>query len=211
MEATMILDRRKFLLSSGSALAVAAVAAPSTILIEGCNTNWVNTVINDIPTVVNIVDTIIAVVAQSTGNGVLDAAAVAIVTDAANSLHGALLAFQDAVNAYEKNKSQGNLAAVISALQAAQNDTSNFLKTLPTGLLSSSVATIIVAALGTTITVLSAIESLIPGAAPVSITAKSTVAAVSTKPSMPNSATLAFGFNSVLMLHGFASAQIKAR
>lgn len=202
MEAAM--NRRMFLAMSGGA-AVAVATAPMT----ACSTAWITTVIDDIPVVVNIVNSVVAVVAQATSNGSLPGDVAARLTAAMNVAIAGLNAFEDIANTYNADKSQGNLTALIGALTTAQNDVQGVVAVLPAGVLNPSVVAVIVAALGTAILTLSSIQALIPGAAPAVVTAKAVQAAVSGKIVPPNAETLKSSFNAVLGLHGFASLQLK--
>ena len=198
------INRRMFLAMSGGA-AIAVATVPMT----GCSNAWIEVVINDIPIVINIVNSVVAVVAQATGDGALPANVAAALTTAMNVAVASLNAFQDAANAYNANKSQGNLTALIAALTKVQSDVQGVVATLPAGSVNPSVIAVIVAALGTAILTLSSIQALIPGAAPAVVTAKAVQAVVSGKVVPPNAETLKSSFNAVLGLHGFASFQLK--
>jgi len=199
--------RRTFLKLSASGAAVAVL--PATALLEGCSTEWVDVVLKDLPTVVNIAGTILSIVATATGTGALSPVIGQIISASATALQASLQAFKDAVDAYNASKTQGNLNAVIAALQVAQNDARKVIEALPAGTVSTTVQLAIVGALGLVVTLLSSIQTLIPGGAPLSITTKAGIDVVRTKPVMPNADALKFGMNAVLNLHGFASAQIK--
>lgn len=208
MNLAQVKSSRRAFLKVASVGAAVGVVAPAAVFVAGCSTAWVQTVLNDLPTVVNIVGSIVAVISTATGNGALNGVVGAAITVAVNALTASLKAFQDAVNAYNSNKSTG-LNGVIAALQAAQTDAQKVIATLPAGTVSTTVQTIIVAAIGTVITVLSSIQAIIPGAAPAAVTAKATAAAVSSKISVPNAAALKAGYNSVLWLHGYSQLQVQ--
>jgi hypothetical protein len=202
MEAT--LDRRMFLVMSGG-----AAVAVATVGTTGCSTSWIDTVIADIPVVVNIANSVVSVIAEATGNGSLPASVAAILTTAMNVAIASLNAFQDAANAYKANDSKGNLAALISALTKAQGDVQGVIAALPAGTVSPTVLAVIVAALGTAILTLSSIQALIPGAAPSEVTAKAMAAVVTGKVSAPNAATIKFSYNAVLAFHGYGHLQLQ--
>jgi len=109
------MERRSFLKMSGGA-AVAVTSISGSALVAGCSTDWIATVIADIPVVVNIINSVVAVVAQATGSGSLPANVAAELTTAMYVAMASLNAFQDAANAYNANKSQGNLTAMIREL-----------------------------------------------------------------------------------------------
>jgi hypothetical protein len=193
------LDRRLFLKLSVAGAAVAVVSLPTL----GCSTAWITTVLNDLPVVISIAQSIVAVVAEATGNGALAPIDAALISAAASALSTGLTALQDAVNAYNSNNS-GGLAPVIAALLAAQTDATKVVSSLVAAgvTVNSDVQMIITAAMGTAATILAAIQSLIPGAAPASVTAKATATVALGKVTMPNAESLKYGYNSVLWLHG---------
>ena len=205
MEAVMVVNRRMFLLMGGGA----AVAVATVPAMTGCSTNWIETVIEDIPVVVSIVNSVISVIGEATGNGTLPTNVATDLTAAVNIAVASLNAFQDAANAYNANKSQGNLTALIAALTKAQNDVQGVVATLPAGTVSPALLAIIVAALGTAILTLSSIQALIPGAAPAVVTANAVRAVVSGKVEPPTADTLRSSFNAVLGLRGYANLQLK--
>ena len=202
------MQRREFLKLTGTGAAV-AVISPAVLTTTGCSTSWIDTVIADIPVVINIANSVVAVIAEATGNGTLPASVAAALTSAINVAIASLNAFQDAANAYNANKSSGNLAALIAALTKAQGDIQGVIAALPSGTVSPTVLAVIVAALGTAILTLSSIQALIPGAAPSGVTAKAMAAAVSGKVSAPNAETIKFSYNAVLAFHGYGHLQLR--
>ncbi len=202
----MSVNRRTFM-KVGVTGAALAVAGPSMLVLDGCTGNWISVVEADIPVVVEIVSTIVSVVGQATGNGALSAVVAAALNQGVKTLQAGLQAFQDAVNAYKAAKTQGNIGSVIAALTAIQGDVQNVIATLPIQI--PGVSTIIVAAIGTVITVLAAIQSLIPGAAPATAQLGVINAALKGKVVAPNAAALRVGFNAVLVYHGYGGQQIQ--
>lgn len=202
--ANMALNRRGFLKLSATGAAVAFI--PATLAIEGCSTNWVQVVLNDLPTVIQIVNSIVSVVATASGNGALAATVAAELTVASQTAQASLQAFQDAVNAYNASKTQGNLSAVIAALNAVQADLQKVIAALPAGTVSTNVETVIVAAIGVAITTLSSIQLLIPGAAPAQVRAKAATAVATEKITMPSASALKAAVRAVYELHGYANA-----
>jgi len=203
----LALNRRTFLKLSSAGAAVAVVTVPSSVLLEGCSTSWITTVEKDLPVIVNIVQSIIAIIAEATGNGTLAASAAALMANASNVLNAALNALSQAVTAYNAAKTQGNLDAVIAALQSAQSAASGVITALQTAgvPVSSSIATVVTAGIGTAIVILSSIQVLIPGAAPASVVMKAQVKAGLGKVAVPGTDTLKYGYNSVLWLHGLST------
>jgi len=201
MEAT--LDRRTFLVLAGSAAVVGTAGT------TGCSTSWITTVIANIPVVINIADSVVSVIGEATGNGTLPVDVAAALSAAMKAAVASLNAFQDVANAYNADKSDGNLAAMIAALTKTQNDVQGVVTALPAGSVDPNVVLVIIAALGTVILTLSSIQAIIPGAAPVAVTARAVSAAVSGKVSPPNAATVKYGINAVFALHGYAHLQLQ--
>ena len=204
------MNRRNFL-QTGAVGTAAVLTLPAASIFEiGCSTSWIKTVQNDLPIIVGIANSILEVVTTATGSGALAAAAGALITAAVNALSASLTALSDAVTAYEASTGTG-LARVIAALTAAQSDIKAVIQSLPAGTISPVVMTIIVAGVGTIITILSSIQALIPGASAAKVTARATTAAANPQVVMPNSASLKAGYNSVLMTidSGYESAMLK--
>jgi hypothetical protein len=202
------INRRSFLASSASMAAVAGAATFTIPAIEGCSSSWITTVEQDIPIVVGIINSVLQVVSAATGTGVIAAAVSSLVSAAVQGLSAGLQALQNAVDAYQANKA-GGLSGVISALLSAQKDAKAVIASLPAGAIDATWQTVIIAGLGTAITILSSLQALIPGAAPAGITAHAQVAAAKQTVILPNGAALKTGFNSVLYLTGYASAEVK--
>jgi hypothetical protein len=202
-------NRRAFFFRSATAAAgLASFSALATL--EGCtSTSWIATVEADLPEVVSIVSSITGVLGVATGNGALPADIAAIIAQAVAAATASLNALNDAVLAYKGSASAGNLAAIISTLEVAQKDIQGVIAALPAGTVSTTVNTIIVAAIGTAVVVLSSIQAIIPGAAPATVTFRATSAATATKPTLPNAAALRGGYNAVLMLHGYGQLALK--
>lgn len=203
----MTLTRRAFSKASLLSIGTAALASTASFTLAGCD--WETTVLDDLPTVVSIVQTIIQVVASATGNGVIGTEASQVLTIAATVLSASITAFQAAVTAFKAAKgTNGTLAGVIAALQSAQVGVQGVINALPGGTIPSNVSMIIAAGIGTVITILSAIQALIPGASPASITASANSVAMNTKIKLPNKDTIKALHNAVLVMHGYGNLQI---
>jgi hypothetical protein len=199
------MNRRSFLQTSAVGTAAVLTVPAMTVFTAGCSTSWITTVENDIPVIVGIANSILEVISIATGSGAIAAAVGAIVTDAVNALSASLSALQDAVLAYQASTGTG-LTKVIAALLAAQADVQKVVASLPAGSVSTVVETVIIAGIGTVITILSGIQSLIPGAATASVTAKAVSAVSKSTVTPPNAATLKAGFDLVLINYGFSAA-----
>ncbi len=202
------ISRRTF--GKQAALLAVATAAITLPELEGCSlSSWLTTVEGDLPEILNIITSILAVVTAATGSGTIATDVTAKVDAAVKTFQALLTTLQSSVAAYSANKSAGNLAALIAALQAAQAGVPNVISTISL-ITSPTVATVIVAGFGTAITILSAIEALVPGAAPAAMKAAAAQlqSTASNKIQLPNKETLRTSFNAVLILHGYAQFQI---
>ena len=201
-----VLDRRMFLKLSAAGAAVAVVSVPNL----GCSTAWISTVVADLPVVVNITESILAIISQFLGNGSLGGLNAATIANAVNVLSAALTVLQDAVAAYQTAQTSGALNDVIAAIKAAQAGVAKVVSALVSAgvAVSSTLQMVITAAMGTAATILSAIEALIPGAAPAAVTRLSQATVAASKVSVPNSDSLRFGYNSVLRMHGLEAHAI---
>jgi hypothetical protein len=202
------MNRRNFLQASAAGTGL-VLTAPALVIFEtGCPTSWIQTVENDLPIIVGIANSILQVITTATGSGAIAADVGKLVTESVQTLSTSLQALQDAVTAYQANTGTG-LSRVIAALVASQADIKAVIQSLPAGTIAPVEMTIIVGGVGLVITILSAIQSLIPGAAPTGVTAKAISAVSKQTVVMPNAAALKTGYNSLLWLHGYESAAVK--
>lgn len=205
----MELTRRKFGLASLYA-AAAVSALPSTALIAGCNTSWITTAEKDLPIIVQVGETVIAIVGTLTANPVLSVASIALINEAAKAFGASLTLLQDAITAYQAAPGDAALKRVIAALDAAQNDAPAVISSISQ--VPARIVSVITGAIGTAITLLSAIESLLPPSVSpagnkAAVKASARVA-VKTKIELPNAQILKGQFNSLLSIYGFGELQI---
>jgi hypothetical protein len=198
------MNRRTFVKCSATGGLVLATA-PAVVMMSGCDTNWVDVVLSDIPVAVNIVESILSVVSTATGNGLIAAGVSSLITVAVNALSAALAAIKDAITAYNSNKT-GGLSGVIDAIKKAQQDAKGVMAALPAGTLSATWQLVIIAGLGTTVTILSAIQALIPGAAPARVNARVIAQVNNEKVVLPSANAVRVGFHSVLLIYGYEDA-----
>lgn len=204
----MSMNRRNFLQTGAIGTGLVLTAPALAIFETGCSTSWIQTVENDLPIIVGVANSILQVITTATGSGAIAGTVGALVTAAVQTLTASLGALQEAVTAYQANTGTG-LSKIIAALVASQAAIKGVIESLPAGTVSPIVLTIIVAGVGTVITILSSIQALIPGAAPAGVTARAISAVSRQTVVMPNAATLKTGFNSVLWLHGYEGAAVK--
>jgi hypothetical protein len=149
---------RRALLQKG-ALATAGAAALSTVTLEACNAQaWIQTALNDLPTILQIVTSIISIVGAATGSA--DAAAIAIAQKAAADATAALQAAQNFIQQYQANASAGLLNQIDNALTTAQSQLSSILTALH--ITNPTLQATIAAAIGSALAIVVYIQSLVP-------------------------------------------------
>lgn len=206
----MQLTRRSFGKTVVLAGAASGLASFTLLPTTGCSTSWIAVAEKDLPVIVDIATTIASIVAEAQGAGAITPLVAAAISEAAKVFSAGLTTLQDAVTAYQASKSAGDLAAVIAALNAVQQDAPNVIAAVTQA--PASIVSIVTSAIGTAVTLLAAIQSLLPS----STTAagnKATVAAsqrvpVKTAIKLPDTKTLIGGFNSVLSVYGYGDKQI---
>lgn len=128
-------------------------------LTAGCNAqDWLNTALKDLPIVVQIAESIISIVGAASGSanpGEL-ATAQSAAAEAKKDLESALQFVKD----YQSKNDPGTLGKVDDALIAAQGNLNNILSAFH--IKNEALAATLAAALGSAITVVVAIQSLIP-------------------------------------------------
>jgi hypothetical protein len=162
MEAT--LDRRQFFEISGkgtlgTAIAVATVGAVGFTL-EGCTVSWITTAINDLPTVVSIASTIASIVAAALGASGIAPAVAAIIQTASQAAQVALATVQQLVTDYQANPSASILDKIKTTLLDVQSSLGQILDAAHID--NVALRTVITAIVGTAVTVITQIISLLP-------------------------------------------------
>jgi hypothetical protein len=119
------LSRRKFLGRSVTSLATIAVLASAPIVLTGCPSStevagWLQTAIDDIPTVSTILQSVLAIALDATGQGILDVPAQAILQSVIGTATVALSAAEAAVQAYKANPNASTLADIQAAMIALE-------------------------------------------------------------------------------------------
>lgn len=216
----MTMNRRQFGTRAAAALGSAALLTTLPAM-EGCDTSWIATAEADLPTIISIGTTVISVIADATGNGAFSPAAVALLQESAKELNADLQTLNDAIAAYKSAAGPDTLAKVIAALRAVQADAPDVVNALPM-IGSASLTSVVTGAIGTLITLLAAIETLLPqtttgatvptpstGVAKARVTAAIAVRVpVKTKIKLPESMVLKSSLNATLSVYGFGQHQI---
>lgn len=152
------MNRRNFLLTTGTA----AVGA-STVELVGCNAStWLTIALNDLPTILQIVTSIISIVGAASGAST--AAAVAAANTAAQKAKDAITEAQAFLAQYQANKTNTLLGNVDDALATAQAQLGAILSIL--NINNPTLQAVLSAAIGSALTIIVAVQSLIPAPVP---------------------------------------------
>lgn len=198
------MNRRKFLSSS----AVAASVAVLPFLVTGCPagvTGWINTAVADIPEVTNILDSILSVVGDATGNVLLSAAAEAAIKAVLNTAAGGFVTLQTVFNDYKTDPSASALTKVVNALEDAQKNLSAILSAVHID--DPALQTVIATGVALAISVVSGIQLLIPSTK-ASANFKQAHGIPATAAVLPKAKDIKVQFNTVLSAHGYGAHAI---
>jgi hypothetical protein len=156
---------------------ILAIVLSAALVGSGCNTNWINTAINDIPVVLQIVTSILSIVAIAEGRGQTDPAMIAEVKNIAVQATNDLTTAQKLINDYKTASAADKpnvLGKIDAALNAAQKDLQGILTAFHVK--DTATQTAISAGIGLAVTTVEAIISLLPPAPstgmPTAMTAK---------------------------------------
>lgn len=169
------LDRRQFFEISGKgALGTAlfvATAGTTGVMLAGCNTDWITTAINDLPTIVSIATTVATIVATALGAGAISPAVAAIITTASQAAQVALATVQQLIKDYQAQPNDSVLQKIHTTLLDIQGNLGQILDAAHVE--NVALRTVIIATMGLAITVMTQIISLLP-VTTVSVALKST-------------------------------------
>lgn len=203
----MLMNRRQMLKSSAVTAAVLPIAAGLTLTTTGCNTNWIDTAIADLPTAVDIATSLLGIVTVATGNGTLDASIAALISTGATAVKAGLITLEALINDYKAAPSSSILDKIDAALTDLQTNLASILQI--SGIKNQALQVTIATAVGLAIATISAIQLLVP-AAPVSSALRRSAPRKLTKPSIvPEKAQIVSMFNAVVVLNGYADFQVK--
>lgn len=173
---------------------------------------WIDVAEKDLPIVVNIAEIVVSIVASLSGNAEITPAALAIINEAVSVFSAGMQALQDAINAYKASPGQALLDKVVAALNAVEQDAPNVIKAIaqaPAGIIS-----IITSAIGTAVSLIAAIEALIPTTV-VTVWSGNKAAVPSAKRvnvkgvKLPDAQVVKSNFNAVLSVYGYGQYQVK--
>lgn len=197
------MNRRKFLTSSATSLAAVAVLTVVPLTLTGCDTSWIQTAIDDLPTIDTILQSVAAIALDATGNGILDVAAQAIIQAAVGTATVALNAVETAIAAYKANPSASTLADINAALISLQPQLTSILSAVY--IKDPALIATISGAVNLAISVIASIQLLLPSAsASVALKAQQPVKLL--KPS-----EIAAQFNVLVTTNGYGKHKIPRR
>lgn len=145
----------------GAVAGIAVSALPLSM--EGCNaTQWIQTALNDLPLVLQIVTNILQIIAAA--GGVVTASVQTAVNTIGTDAKNALMTAQQAVTDYENNAANKTtlLGKLDAALVTAQNDFSQMLAAFQIN--DPGLESTIAAVLGSAVTIIVALQTIIPPA-----------------------------------------------
>jgi len=145
---------------------ILAIALSGVLVVSGCaSATWINTAISDIPVVLQIVTSILSIVAVAEGKGQADPAMIAEVKNIAAQATNDLTTVQKLINDYKVAAAADKpsvLAKIDAALTAAQKDLQGVLASFHVK--DTATQTAISVGMGLAVTTVEAIISLLPPA-----------------------------------------------
>ena len=140
-----------------------AITLSAVLVVSACNLNWINIAIADIPVVLQIVTSVLSIVAIAQGKGQADPNMVAEVQTIAAQAKADLTTAQNLINDYQKASAAdkpGILGKIDAALSTAQKDLEGILTTFHVK--DTATQTAVAAGIGVALTTVAAIYSLLP-------------------------------------------------
>jgi hypothetical protein len=150
--------------------AILAIVLSAVLVESGCNVNWINMAVGDIPVVLDIVTSILGIVAIAQGKGQADPGMVAEVQNIGAQAKADLTTVQKLVNDYKTAATAdkpGVLGKIDAALSAAKKDLEGILVAFHVK--DATTQTAIASGVGLAIATVDAIYSLLPPAPPSTI------------------------------------------
>lgn len=196
------MDRRQFI--RGSALVAAATT--TSLVSLGCSTDWISTAIQDLPTAENIVQSLAAIIAAATGNALIVPAVSALIDAAIKSVSLGLSTLQSLITGYKVTKDGSILDKIDAALTDLQSNLSSIFEIA--GIKNTSLQTAIFTAVGLLISVVSAIQTLIPAAPAASSLRKAGPNKLRKVTIIPTADQIRSQVNAVFVLKGFDAFQV---
>jgi len=152
------MNRRNFLVTAG-----AGAVGASAVGMEGCSASqWLTIALNDLPTILQIVTSILSIVGAASGAST--AAAVALANTAASKAKEAITEAQAFLVQYQANKTTTLLGNVDDALATAQSQLGSILSIL--NINNPTLQATLSAAIGSALTIIVAVQALVPAPTP---------------------------------------------
>lgn len=152
------MNRRNFLATAG-----AGAVGASAVGMSACNpSQWLTLALNDLPTILQIVTSIIAIVGAASGS--VPASAIAAANSAAARAKAAITEAQAFLAQYQANKTNTLLGNVDDALATAQAQLGSILSIL--NINNPTLQATLSAAIGSALTIIVAVQALVPAPVP---------------------------------------------
>ena len=193
----MNISRRTFLHSASSV----AILAGCPVLLTGCDSSWVATAEKDVPVILQILDSILAIAGQASGNGVLVPVAQAALNTSVAIVQATLQTISQEIKTYNANPNDTTLQRITALLVTGQANLNAVLSTIPGA--HSQLQSSISSGINLALTVLASIQLLIPQNNATPASARRTATAPK-KIVVLTPAQIKAQYNTVLLANGFA-------
>jgi hypothetical protein len=161
---------------------ILAIVLSAALVGSGCNLNWINIAIGDIPVVLDIVTSVLGIVAIAQAKGQADPGMITEVQNIGAQAKADLTVVQKLVNDYKtaaEADKPGILGKIDAALSASKKDLQDILTAFHVK--DTATQTAIVAGVGLALTTVDAIYSLLPPPPPSTTMPTASVAKKSSK------------------------------
>lgn len=204
---------RRQLLKVGTAASAVALITPGVLLTTGCDTSWIATAVDDIPTISNVIGSVLAIVAL--GNPSLSPDVAAAINFGLSAASAALVTVQALITGYKTSKDATVLAKIDAALTDVQTNLASVLSAahIKDAALQATIAT----GISLAISVVSTIQLLIPAAVSskrdaalaVGVSRATAKASIPQKIRVTDSTTIKLMYNVVAASCGFSGNLVK--
>ena len=173
-----------------------------SLVLAGCSTSWISTVLADLPVITQVALNIASIVAAAQGKGQTSPTVTSEVQSIANQVQSDLTLIQSLIANY-KSATAAQQPGIVQRISAALGDVQTNLNAILTAVHVNDAAlqATITAAVGVAVTTVAAIASLLP-AVPGAVRASNPVKA-------PSAPELKKQFNAIFAANGFPQAEIK--
>lgn len=196
------MNRRTFFKSSAAVL----VLPPTLASLTGCDTSWINTAVADIPVIVQIADSLVAVAATASGNAAVTPAAIAAVNVGAAAAKAALTTLQQLITAYSAQKTPTTLSTIDVTLTTIEGNLNGILTAFHVD--DANLQTAITSGVALALSTIAAIQLLVPAASTATARRMAAAQVLKTKIVILTPEQIKSQFNAVIVLNGYEANQI---